>query len=309
MNPIGSIVIAQDTTFALMLEAQARGHELWWHEQASVYYEQGRVLASAQRVRVDDIEGAHCQILEQRDVDLNEFDVILMRQDPPVDMTYIANTYLLDLVEPNVLVINRPGAVRDTPEKFATLRFPDFLAPTFAGCNVDAAVRFAQQFDEVVVKPAFHGGGEGVIRLDVRSLQFKEAIAAKIASANGEPVVLQKFLPAVAAGDKRVFVLDGKPFGAVRRLPKQGDFRANIHIGGIAAPAELDDRDRQIAAAIAPFLAETGIMLAGLDVIDGHLTEINVTSPTLARQLVQFGGPNLMSRFWDIVDAHRKLRP
>jgi glutathione synthase len=302
MDPIETMVVNRDTSLAFMLEAQARGCEIWWMRPDDVVFDAGAVRAAAHKVRVAKIEGAHYQTLASETVDLADFDVVLIRQDPPFDMGYVANTYLLELLPPRVQVINAPRGVRDIPEKLSTLRFPDLIAPTFVGRNREALHAFARRFEQVVLKPSFFAGGEGVMKTGIDAPDFEQALDRMLAEVGKEPLIAQQFLPGVKNGDKRVFMLHGEAIGVVRRLPKAGDFRANLHVGGQAAAGELDDRDHVICTAVAPLLADRGILFAGLDVIDGRLTEINVTSPTLVQQLSEFGGPDIPALFWNIVE-------
>jgi glutathione synthase len=302
MDPIETMVVNRDTSLAFMLEAQRRGFEIWWMRPDDVFFDAGAVRAAAHKVRVAKVEGAHYQTLGSEMVDLAGFDVVLIRQDPPFDMGYVANTYLLELLPPRVQVINAPRGVRDIPEKLSTLHFTDLIAPTFVGRNRAALRAFAKRFENVVLKPSFFAGGEGVTKTSAAAPDFENVLDSMLAEVGKEPLIAQEFLPGVKNGDKRVFMLHGEAIGVVRRLPKAGDFRANLHVGGQAAPGELDDRDRAICARVAPLLAERGILFAGLDVIDGRLTEINVTSPTLVQQLSEYGGPDIPAMFWDIVE-------
>lgn len=306
MDPIDTMVVNRDTSLAFMLEAQARGHEIWWMTPHNVFVDTGQVLAAAHRVQVAKVEGAHYETLASEVVDLAGFDVVLIRQDPPFDMGYVANTYLLELLPPRVQVINAPRGVRDIPEKLSTLHFQDLVAATFVGRNVEALRAFARRFEQVVLKPSFFAGGEGVMKTSAGAPDFEDAVGSMLADIGKEPLIAQEFIPGVKDGDKRVFMLDGQAIGAVRRLPKPGDFRANLHVGGQAASGALDDRDREICARVAPLLAERGVLFAGLDVIDGRLTEINVTSPTLVQQLSEFGGPDIPAAFWDIVERRAR---
>lgn len=301
MDPIDTMIVNRDTSLALMVAAQARGHELWWFRPDEVFYDTGAIKARARRVSVSFDPAKHYQTHEERVLPAHEFDVILIRQDPPFDMGYVSNTYLLELVE--TLVLNRPRGIRNIPEKLSTLRFSDLIPNTFVGRDPDAIEEFARRYDQVVLKPSFLMGGDGVIKLRASDPTFRDRLTAFLTQAGKEPIVAQEFLPRVAQGDKRVFVLGGEAIGAVRRMPQGGDFRANLHVGGQAVAAEPDARDHELAKAVAPLLAEEGILFAGLDVIDGLLTEINVTSPTLVQQMTSFGGPDLPGLFWVRVEA------
>jgi glutathione synthase len=303
MDPIETMVVDRDTSLAFMLEAARRGAELWWHLPGDVYWDRGRVMAYAHKVFVFDDPARHYQTIESAHVALNDFDVVLIRQDPPFDMAYVANTYLLELLGARTLVLNQPRGVRDISEKLATLHFPDLVAATFVGRNRDAITAFAKSFPQVVFKPSFFAGGDGVFKMAADAPDFAARLDAFLAEVGQEPIIVQEYLPAISEGDKRVFLLDGEAIGCVRRMPKSGEFRANLHVGGQAVAGELDDRDRAIVARVAPLLARHGVLFAGLDVIDGRLTEINVTSPTLIRQLVAFGGPDIAVLFWDKVEA------
>lgn len=301
MDPIQDIAIAGDTSFAFMLEAQGRGFETWWFSPQDVFFDRGVVRAIARHVKVADQRGAHFVELAQEILDLGHFDVILIRQDPPFDIGYVSNTYLLDLVARDTLVLNRPSGVRNIPEKLATLAFDDLIAATFVGRNAMAIQAFAAEFEEVVLKPAFLSGGSGVVRARTGDGDFLARVEAMLAEVGKEPLVIQEFLPAVTAGDKRIMVLGGLAVGALRRVPKAGEFRANIHVGGRAEATEMTARDAEITARVGPLLRAEGIVFAGLDIIDGRLTEINVTSPTLVRELQRLTGIDVPALFWDTV--------
>jgi glutathione synthase len=302
MDPIETLYVPRDTSLALMLEAQARGHETWWFSPDDLFFDRGEVKCAARRVEVADRQGAHYRDIEAGVVSIAHFDVCLIRQDPPFDMGYVSNTYLLELAANETRVINDPRGVRNIPEKLSTLAFPDLIAPTFVGRNVEAIVGFSRAFAHVVLKPSFLAGGDGVIKLSPSAGDFEHRVRDFLKQAGREPIIVQDYLPAIKAGDKRVFVLDGKPVGALRRMPPSGDFRANLHVGGQALAGELDARDLEICAAVAPLLEREGILFAGLDVIDGRLTEINVTSPTLVREFKAFSGVDIAKLFWDAVE-------
>jgi glutathione synthase len=306
MDPIDTLLVPRDTSLALMLEAQRRGHEIWWLHPDDLFFDKGVVRAAAKRVELFDKEGDHYRQLAAEIVPLSHFDVFLIRQDPPFDMGYVSNTYLLELAANQTLILNNPRGVRNIPEKLSTLAFPDLIAGTFVGRHVRAIVEFSRAFDQVVLKPAFLAGGDGVIKLRSSDSDFEHRIRDFLKGAGKEPIIVQEYLPAVMQGDKRVFVLDGQPVGVVRRMPRGGDFRANLHAGGEAVAGEADDRDREICVAVAPLLEREGILFAGLDVIDGRLTEINVTSPTLVRELERFSGISLPKLFWDAIG--RKIK-
>jgi glutathione synthase len=303
MDPIEKMIVNHDTSLMLMVEAQSRGHEIWWFTPNDVFYELGVVKARARRVWVSLEEGNHYKTQEEGVRALDDFDVILIRQDPPFDMAYVTNTYLLELTK--ALVINPPLGVRNISEKMSILQFPELTPKTWVGRDLEALEAFARQFDQVVLKVLFMMGGDGVIKLASNNPQFRAKAQAFIDAQGRDPILVQEFLPAVSGGDKRVFVIGGEPFAALRRLPPKGDFRANLAVGGQAAVGELDDDDRRIAAAVAPLLKREGIVFAGLDVIAGKLIEINVTSPTLAQELKRLSGQDLPKAFWDHVEKMR----
>ncbi|MGE0829011.1 MAG: glutathione synthase [Hyphomonadaceae bacterium] len=304
MDPIDTMIVERDTSLALMKEAEARGAEIWWWTPDDLFFEAGALRAAGRRVALNRAGATHYETLETRVIDAGELDVILIRQDPPFDMGYVSNTYLLELADSKrTLVLNPPRGVRNIPEKLSTLRFPDLIPQTFVGRNVDAIAAFAARFEQVVLKPSFLAGGEGVIKGSAKDVDFRWGVQKFLDGVGKEPIIVQEFLPRVAEGDKRVFVLGGEAIGAVRRMPQAGDFRANLHVGGKAIGTEPDARDKEIAAAVAPLLAAEGILFAGLDVIDGRLTEINVTSPTLVQELKRFSNIDIPARFWDRVDV------
>lgn len=302
MDPIETMIVDHDTSLALMVEAQARGHEVWWFSPRDLHYEMGAVKARARRVSVSFEAGKHYETHEEAVREVDDFDVVLVRQDPPFDMGYVTNTYLLELVT-KALVVNPPRGIRNISEKMSILKFPELTPRTWVGQDIDALEAFARRFDAVVLKVLYLMGGDGVIKLESRAPDFREKAGAFIAASGREPILAQEFLPAVSGGDKRVFVLGGEPFAALRRMPKAGDFRANLHVGGEALAGDLDDADREIARIVAPLLRSEGIVFAGLDVIAGKLIEINVTSPTLAQELKRLSGADLPKAFWERVEA------
>jgi len=301
MDPIETMIVSHDTSLALMVEAQARGHEVWWWTPNDLFYESGVVKARTRRVSVSLDEAGHYQTHEEAIRAADDFDVILVRQDPPFDMGYVSNTYLLELTK--ALVINPPLGIRNISEKMSILQFPELTPETWVGRDLDALEAFARRFDQVVLKVLFLMGGDGVIKLALADPDFRAKAAAFIEAAGREPILAQEFMPAVSGGDKRVFVIGGEPFAALKRMPKAGDFRANLHVGGQAVAGDLDDADRAIVKAVAPLLEREGIVFAGLDVIAGKLIEINVTSPTLAQELKRLSGLDLPKAFWEKVEA------
>lgn len=301
MDPIDTMVVQRDTSLALMIEAQARGYEVWWFTPNDVFYDTGVVKARARRVTVWLNDDKHYETHEVAVRALDDFDVIMIRQDPPFDMGYVSNTYLLELTK--ALVLNPPLGVRNISEKMSIMRFPELTPKTWIGRDLDALEEFARRFEQVVLKVLYLMGGDGVIKLRAADPDFRQRAHKFMEAAGREPILAQEFLPAVSGGDKRLFVLDGEPFGAVKRMPQEGEFRANLHAGGKAHAAQVDDNDRRIAATVAPLLKREGILFAGLDVIAGKLIEINVTSPTLVQELKRFSGLDLPAAFWGKVES------
>lgn len=296
MDPIESMVVQRDTSLALMIEAQNRGHEVWWFTPNDLFYDSGVVKARARRVSVSLNEKKHYETHEEAVRPADDFDVVLVRQDPPFDMGYVSNTYLLELT--NALVLNPPLGIRNISEKMSILHFPELTPKTWVGRDLDALEDFALRFDQIVLKVLYLMGGDGVIKLRASDVDFRSRAAKFMEAAGREPILAQEFLPAVSGGDKRVFLLDGEVFGAIRRMPQGGDFRANLHAGGVAQAAEVDEDDRRIAQAVAPLLKREKVLFAGIDVIAGKLIEINVTSPTLVQELKRFSGLDLPKAFW-----------
>lgn len=301
MDPIETMVVERDTSLALMIEAQYRGHEVWWFTPNEVFYDAGVVKARARTAQVSLNPEKHYENGSDEVRALDEFDVVLVRQDPPFDMGYVSNTYLLE--QTKALVLNPPLGIRNISEKMSILQFPDLTPKTWVGRDLDALEAFAKRFEQVVLKVLYLMGGDGVIKLRSHDPDFR-ARAAKFMEAVGrEPILAQEFLHAVSGGDKRVFILGGEAFGAIRRMPTGGDFRANLHAGGIAQAAEIEASDQAIVEGVAPLLKRERILFAGIDVIAGKLIEINVTSPTLVQELKRFSGLDLPKAFWDRVEA------
>ncbi len=302
MDHISSLHIAGDTTFALMLEAQKRGHELLHYLPERLSMRDGRVFAAMEAVRVADEEGRHFGLDEARIVDLGTCDVVLMRQDPPFDMAYISATHLLERVHPETLIVNDPAEVRNAPEKIFVTDFADLMPQTLLSRDPHAIRDFRDEFGDIIIKPLHGHGGAAVFRLrqDDENLS---ALLELFIDMFREPFVVQRYLPGVRAGDKRIILIDGEPAGAINRVPAIGDARSNMHVGGQAEAAELDDRELEICARIGPELKRRGLLLAGIDVIGGLMTEINVTSPTGIREVQRFGGPDIAALFWDALEA------
>ncbi|MEL6425443.1 MAG: glutathione synthase [Pseudomonadota bacterium] len=304
MDPIEPIDIEADSTFRIMEEAQARGHTLFHYTPDQLAFDEGRVTATGWPVTLRREVGNHATKGARETIALAEWDVVWLRQDPPFDMGYITTTHMLDLIHPGTLVVNDPFWVRNYPEKLLVLQFPDLTPPTTVARDLDTLKAFKERHGDIILKPLYGNGGAGVFRLDVgdRNLNSLHELFTGI---NREPLIAQKFLPDVSAGDKRVILVDGEPVGAINRVPAKGETRSNLHVGGRAEMVELTDRDREICAAIGPLLREKGQIFVGIDVIGGWLTEINVTSPTGIQELERFDGINVAGRIWDAIEARR----
>ncbi|MGB3554911.1 MAG: glutathione synthase [Jannaschia sp.] len=304
MDPIGAIDIDADSSFRLALEAQTRGHSLFYYTPDRVAYVEGRILACGQDLEVRREKGNHATLGEMREVDLSEFDVIWLRQDPPFDMSYITTTHLLDRLAPGTLVVNDPTWVRNWPEKLMVLDFPDLTPPTAVARDISVLKAFKARHGDVILKPLYGNGGAGVFRLTQEDRNLG-SLHEMFSSINREPLIMQKFLPAVAKGDKRVILVDGEAVGAINRVPAEGETRSNMHVGGRPEKIEMTDRDREICAAIGPRLRERGQIFVGIDVIGDYLTEINVTSPTGLQELERFDGTNAAALIWEAIERRR----
>ena len=304
MDPLEAIKIEGDTTFLMMLTAQARGHSLFVYTPDRLSLEEGRVLARGRSVSVNDVKGDHARFGDWELRDLSEFDVVLLRQDPPFDMAYITSTHFLDVVHPGTLVVNNPAEVRNAPEKLFVTGFPGVQPPTVITSDVEAIYDFRARHGDIVLKPLYGGGGSGVARLLADDPNL-DALLDLHRMIGREPVIAQKFIPAVSKGDKRILLVDGEPVGAVNRVPNPGQIRSNLAVGGRAEAVELTARDKELCAIIGPELKQRGLMFVGIDVIGDYLTEINVTSPTGARALERFTGINAAAILWDAIEAKR----
>jgi len=304
MDPIERINIRGDSTFALLLEAQARGHALSYYTPDRLALAQDRVFATVQPLKVRDAIGDHFTLGEGKRVDLSTFDVVLMRQDPPFDLAYISATHLLERIHPRTLVVNDPAQVRNAPEKMFVTEFPELMPPTLLTRDLAEIKAFRKEHGDIVMKPLYGKGGEAVFRLAAEDLNFG-SLYDLFASTFREPWVVQKFLPAVKQGDKRIILVDGEFAGAVNRVPAPDDLRSNMVRGGIPKETELTAREREICKVIGPSLRERGLIFVGIDVIDGFLTEINVTSPTGIRAIKSLGGPDVAAAIWDVIDKKR----
>ena len=305
MDPIAHINITGDSTFALLLEAQARGHELYYYTPDKLSFQNGKVTAPLQTLQVQDEKGAHFNVGAAKVQDLSGLDVILLRQDPPFDLAYITTTHILERLHPKVLVVNNPAEVRNAPEKLMVLDYPQLMPPTLISRDRDAIESFRAQHGDVVMKPLYGNGGAAVFKVALKDPNFG-SLFDLFSSIMREPWVIQRFLPKVVEGDKRIILIDGEAAGAVNRVPPEGDIRSNMVRGGAAHPTDLSPRELEICRTIGPELKRRGLVFVGIDVIDGNLTEINVTSPTGLRAIKRLGGPDLAAQIWTVLEAKRK---
>lgn len=304
-DPMDSIKIAGDSGFALMLEAQSRGHDLHYYHPDSLAMQDGAVSALVHPLQVRDMAGDHFTLGEGRREGLEGFDVVLMRQDPPFDLHYITATHFLERIHPKTLVVNDPFHVRNAPEKILVTTFPQLMPATLVTREFAAIRAFRREKGDIVMKPLYGHGGAGVFRIRKDDENFGSFLDT-FAALTREPWVIQQYLPAVRDGDKRILLVDGAFAGAVNRVPAPDDLRSNMVRGGAAETTEISAREREICETIGPTLKERGIILAGIDVIGGNLTEINVTAPTGIRAIRRLGGPDIAARVWDVIEAKRR---
>ena len=304
MDPIEKINITGDSTFALMLEAQARGHTLFYYTPDTLAMRDGTVSSLVSAVNVRDVKSDHVTIEPAHRLDLSTMDVILLRQDPPFDMAYITTTHLLERIHPKTLVVNNPASVRNAPEKILVTEFPDLMPPTLITRDKAEIDAFRREHGDVVMKPLYGNGGAAVFKVSTKDPNFG-SLYDLFSVTFREPWVIQRFLPKVVDGDKRIILVDGVALGAVNRVPTGDDIRSNMVRGGAAETTELSDREREICERIGPMLRDLGLIFVGIDVIDGHLTEINVTSPTGLRAIKRLGGPDLAAAIWDAIESKR----
>jgi glutathione synthase len=305
MDPIQWINIKGDSTFALLLEAQKRGHKLSYYIPDRLALLNGRVFATVESLSVRDQAGDHFTLTAPRRAELTEFDVVLLRQDPPFDMAYISSTHLLERIHPRTLVVNDPGSVRNAPEKMFVTEFPDLMPPTLLTRDLAEIKAFRAEHKDIVMKPLYGHGGGAVFRITHDDLNFG-SLCDMFAITFREQWVVQKFLPDVKKGDKRILLVDGEFAGAVNRIPAADDLRSNMVRGGAPAATELTKREQEICKRLGPSLRERGLLFAGIDVIGDWLTEINVTSPTGIRAVRNLGGPDAAALIWDKIEAKRK---
>ncbi|HEY6381993.1 MAG TPA: glutathione synthase [Pseudolabrys sp.] len=307
MDPIERINIKGDSTFALLLEAQKRGHDLTYYTPDRLALLDGRVFAHVQSLTVRDKAGDHFTLDRPRRVELAELDVVLLRQDPPFDLAYVTTTHLLERIHPKTFVVNDPAHVRNAPEKVFVTEFADLMPPTLISRDLAEIKAFRAKHGDIVMKPLYGKGGEAVFRLEREDLNFG-SLFDLFANTFREQWVVQKFLPNIRNGDKRIILVDGEYAGAVNRVPAADDLRSNMVRGGVPAATELTKREVEICKRIGPALRQRGLLFVGIDVIDGYLTEINVTSPTGIRAIKNLGGPDVAALIWDKIEAKRKAR-
>ena len=302
MDPIGAVDINADSSFRLAEEAQARGHSLFFYTPDHLAYQEGRITARGHDLSVQRVQGDHAHLGAEREVDLADFDVIWLRQDPPFDMHYITSTHLLDRLRGHALVVNDPFWVRNYPEKLMVLDFPELTPPTTIARDLETIKAFKAKHGDVILKPLYGNGGAGVFRLDANDRNLT-SLHELFSGFSREPLIVQRFLPDVSKGDKRVILVDGVAVGAINRVPAAGETRSNMHVGGRPEKIGLTDRDREICAAIGPLLSKKGQIFVGIDVIGDYLTEINVTSPTGIQELERFDGVNIAALIWRAIET------
>lgn len=304
MDHVSSINIAGDSTFAMALEAQGRGYELFHYTPDRLTMRDGRIFAAVEPMVLRDEKGNHFTLGERERVDLSTMDVIHLRQDPPFDMAYITSTHLLERLHPKTLVVNDPAWVRNSPEKIFVTEFADLMPPTLITRDVGEIARFRDELGDIILKPLYGNGGAGVFHSQRDDRNFS-SLLEMFAQMYREPFIAQGYLPAVRKGDKRILLVNGEPVGAINRVPAEHDARSNMHVGGRAEATELTTREKEICARIGPALRERGFLFVGIDVIGDFMTEINVTSPTGIREVKKFGGADVASLLWDAIEAKR----
>ncbi len=304
MDPIERIDIRGDSTFALLLEAQKRGHELFYYTPGDLALDGARLRARGFTLTVADVAGRHYNISNPREETLSDWDVVLLRQDPPFDMGYVTTTHLLERIHPKTLVVNDPAHVRNAPEKLFVLDYLDLMPPTLVTRSFADVLAFRAEHKDIVVKPLYGNGGAAVFRIGPDDGNLG-ALIELFQTVFREPFMVQEYRSEVRQGDKRIILVDGEAAGALNRVPATGEARSNLHVGGKAEPAELTERDREICRRIGPELKRRGLIFTGIDVIGPYLTEINVTSPTGIRQIQGFGGADIAARIWDAIEARR----
>ena len=302
MDHVSTIDIDGDSTFVLGLEAQRRGYPVWHYTPADLVFRDRKVMARAQPMTLRREKGNHFTLGTAEMVDLSTLDVILLRQDPPFDMSYITTTHLLEHVHPRTLVVNDPASVRNAPEKLFVTHFDNVMPPTLISADARAIRAFRDEHKDIILKPLFGNGGAGVFRLRPDDENFA-SLLEMFSQKSREPLIAQRYLPEVRKGDKRIILIEGKPVGVINRVPAEGEARSNMHVGGRPEKSALTHREREICEAIGPALRERGLVFVGIDVIGGFLTEINVTSPTGIQEINRFDGVTLERNVWDAIET------
>jgi glutathione synthase len=302
MDPIERIDIRGDSTFAILLEAERRGHEIFYYTPPNLALHGDRLRARGHSLSVVDRIGDHYRLADPRVENLADWDVVLLRQDPPFDMAYITTTHLLERIHPKTLVVNDPAHVRNAPEKVFVLDFLDLMPPTIVTRSLDDVVAFRAEMKDIIVKPLYGNGGASIFRIAPGDGNLGSLVEL-FQTVFREPFMVQQYRPEVRGGDKRIILVDGEVAGAINRVPAAGETRSNLHVGGTAEPTELTERDRAICARLGPELKRRGLLFTGIDVIGPYLTEINVTSPTGIRQVKAFGGNDIAAMIWDAIEA------
>src|ERR1700748_695170 len=305
MDPIEKIDIAGDSTFALALEAQRRGHGLLYYGPRDLTFRESKVTARVRPLHVRAVKGDHFALGESFVYDLSAADVVLMRQDPPFDMAYITATHILERLQPKTLVVNDPAQVRNAPEKLFVTEFADFIPPTLITSDRAEINEFRSSHKDIILKPLYGNGGAGVFRVRADDENLG-SLLEMFTLFYREPVIVQRYLPEVRQGDKRIILVDGEFAGAINRVPAEGEARSNMHVGGRPEKTELTARERDICAAIGPELKRRGLIFTGIDVIGDYMTEINVTSPTGIHEVRRFGGADIAALVWDAIEQRRK---
>ncbi len=305
MDHISGVNIAGDSTFAMALEAQARGFELFHYTPDRLTQRDGRIFATVEPLQVRDLKGDHFTLGEKERVDLSTMDVVHLRQDPPFDMGYITSTHLLERIHPKTLVVNDPAWVRNSPEKIFVTEFADLMPATLISRDAAEIARFREEMGDIILKPLYGNGGAGVFHSARDDRNFTSLLEMFGQMYRGEPYIAQAYLPAVRKGDKRILLVNGEPVGAINRVPAEHDSRSNMHVGGRAEATEITAREQEICKRIGPALRERGFLFVGIDVIGDYMTEINVTSPTGIREVKKFGGADVASLLWDAIEAKR----
>ena len=301
MDPIESINIEGDSSFVMGLSAEARGHKLWHYHPRQLSLRNGKAVARARPMTLRRVKGDHFTLGDEEVIELASMDVILMRQDPPFDMSYITATHILETVHPKTLVVNDPASVRNAPEKLFVTHFPDLMPPTVITSDRQEILAFREQHKDIIVKPLFGNGGAGVFHIAPGDENLG-ALLELFTQLYREPIIVQRYLPEVRQGDKRIILIDGEAVGAINRVPAAGEARSNMHVGGRPEQVGLTARDQEICAAIGPALRSRGMIFVGIDVIGNYMTEINVTSPTGLQEINRFDKVVLEDRIWDAIE-------